>query len=95
MNGRGYDNLILDLQWSSKCLSIPGLACSNLFKLSLDQIGALVFQLIYYSPHFLISSMPSSLLANFRAFEKAPKTESHESGLESPSDEALTRFRVS
>ena len=39
MNGRCYDNLILDVQWSRKCLSIPELACSNL--LSLDQLGAL------------------------------------------------------
>jgi len=35
--------------------------------------------------------MASSLLANFGAFEKAPKTESHKSGLESASDEALKR----
>jgi len=39
MNGRYYDNLILDVQWSRKCLSIPELARSNL--LSLDQMGAL------------------------------------------------------
>jgi len=29
MNGRCNDNLILDVQWGRKCLSIPELECSN------------------------------------------------------------------
>ena len=39
MNGRCHDNLILNVQWSRKFLSIPELACAN--PLSLAQMDAL------------------------------------------------------
>ena len=68
MNGRCYDNLILDVQWSCKCLFIPELACSNL--LSLDQMGALW----YFSWSTIFTPVSDySLLHNFVKIERVWK----------------------